>query len=112
MKRERFFKQEVRYAALHELERRFAGGLNFSDHDSNWNWGLIFADSQQKNPIGAYVRFALQVFSISFAEMDFYPVFNENYVIEYWVRKFDLTNDELYNLRINGFLVGLPEPQK
>lgn len=108
-KRSYYTDLELRIIALDALKEKYFGGLSPSDHSSNWNWGPI--TDQQGHQYGIYLRFGLECFAQSFSELGFYPVFSTKNpeVLMYYKRKEDFTDEELLDLKVDGFLAEFPK---
>ena len=95
----------VKERAFSYLQTTKFGGVYPSDKNSNWNWGIITdITGNKENGYGIYVRFALQIFSVSFAELDMYPVFDDGDKVLCYKHYEDLSEEEKHNLRICCFL--------
>lgn len=104
-KRKIFNFLEVKQLAFNYLQKEQFGGVYPSDVSSNWNWGLIKDNSGLCcNAYGIFVRFGLQIFSVPFTEINFYPIFRESTdrIIGY-VHFEDLTTKEKHELQVCGF---------
>lgn len=96
---------DVKHFAFNYLQKEKFGGVYPSDVSSNWDWGLINDNSGRCcNAYGIYVRFCLQIFSVSFAEIDFYPIFKKSTDRIVGYKHFeDLTKEEKHELEVCGF---------
>jgi hypothetical protein len=104
-KKKTYTLNEVKERAFSYLQTTKFGGVYPSDKNSNWNWGIITdITGNKENGYGIYVRFALQIFSVSFAELDMYPVFDDGDKVLCYKHYEDLSEKEKHNLRICGFL--------
>lgn len=99
--------REVKDEAFYFLCKKHFGGLSPSDFNSNWSWHVIDDLTGNKdNGYGIWLRFGLQVFSVSFAEdLNIYPVFDDGDKVLYYKKWEDLTDDEKRNLKICSFLI-------
>lgn len=99
----KFAPNYVATAALQEIERRYFGGLNPSDFNSNWNW--ITVKDFNDNFYGIVVRFGLEIHAISFAELNYFPVFGPDQEhVSHFKHWEDLTIEEENELKACGFL--------
>lgn len=98
---------EVERLALEYLKDKYFGGLSPSDHNSNWSWHVINdLTGNSENGYGIWLRFGLQVFSVSFAEdLNIYPILDDGDKVLGYKKWEDLTDDEKRKLNINSFLV-------
>lgn len=98
---------EVERLALEYLKDKHFGGLSPSDRDSNWNWHTIKdTTGNSENGYGIWLRFALQVFCVSFAEdLNIYPILDDGDKVLGYKHFEDLTDDEKRKLQINCFLI-------
>ena len=103
-KKTKFTQKEVETIAYCHIKKEKFGNVHPSDVDSNWNYGTISDLTGNGNSYGVYVRFALEVFCISFAELDFYPVFENTDKIVCYKHFEDLTEGEKKELASLGFL--------
>lgn len=87
-KNKKFTLEEVKADALYELEKRHFGGCSPSDIDSNWNWGTITESYSQtpQNVYGIWLRFKELCYSVSFSEIGYIPVFDENNRITHYFK--------------------------
>ena len=96
---------EAKRLAFEHIKEKHFGGLTPSDFTFNWTWGVI-NDGDNQNVYGIWLRFALQTFSVSFAEdLNLYPALEINgckvLCYKHWE---DLTKEEQNELRVCNFL--------
>lgn len=87
-KQKKFTLWEVRLKALHELEKKHFGGGTPSDFDNDWTWGNIDMGHEysENNAFGIWLRFKTKCFCISFEEIGFYPVFDDNFKVTHFLK--------------------------
>lgn len=104
-----FTENELELTALHALDDKYFGGLSPSDHGFDWQWAPIkdFND----HVYGVVLRFGLQCVCQSFVELGYYPVFDKQNCekLLHYKRKEDLTDEELHDLKVDGFLAEFPK---